>query len=416
MLFVCADHYPFSGACTGLLHNMFYEGGLIQDIGNVHVATCRYSWRESEIEKNNSVIIHRFTLCTFMSVRELISGFGNIKVKIRGIGSKFYNHIMSLNKRNASILNLSLVNEISKNLDLLCSNEKYDVIVGLAGCYEMSFASIEVAKRNNTKFILYQVDPFSTNETLSRFSYEEKLTLEKKLYTESDRIVTTPIIWNEISTVFPSELLKKTIIMEFPNVSSKVLKNKKEHSDYVSCLFAGRVYKGIRNPSYAIRLFSGLKNDRIILSLLGVTECEIHNYISRKDISSNIVFGGLVSIEKAKNAMAEADILVNIGNTMHNQVPSKLFEYISTGKPIINLCCNEDCPSQEYLKKYPLSLSIVENGDNIENQRKQLVEFIRENIGKQVDKNLVIELYKEFTPKHCAEVLSSLINSVVGEE
>ena len=51
---------------------------------------------------------------------------------------------------------------------------------------------------------------------------------------------------------------------------------------------------------------------------------------------------------------------MNIGNAVDNQMPSKIFEYISTGKPIINIFKSTDCPTLKYLGRYPLVLNIHE--------------------------------------------------------
>ena len=48
------------------------------------------------------------------------------------------------------------------------------------------------------------------------------------------------------------------------------------------------------------------------------------------------------------------------GNKVDNQVPSKIFDYISLGKPIINVYTSEKDPALEYLKQYPLALNISE--------------------------------------------------------
>ena len=55
-----------------------------------------------------------------------------------------------------------------------------------------------------------------------------------------------------------------------------------------------------------------------------------------KNISKNIHFLGKKRKEDIIRIYQEADILVNIGNSIDNQMPSKIFEYISTGKPILN--------------------------------------------------------------------------------
>ena len=88
--------------------------------------------------------------------------------------------------------------------------------------------------------------------------------------------------------------------------------------------------------------------------------------------------------------MAEAydrtDVLINIGNSVLNQMPSKIFEYISSGKPIINVFKSPDCPTLKYLTRYPLALNLFE-GEITEHPAEKAAAiraFCRETRGKRV--------------------------------
>ena len=58
---------------------------------------------------------------------------------------------------------------------------------------------------------------------------------------------------------------------------------------------------------------------------------------------------GRVSHTVAIQYMSEADFLLNIGNSISSMVPSKIFEYISTGKPIISIYSNINDSSQYFI-------------------------------------------------------------------
>jgi hypothetical protein len=75
--------------------------------------------------------------------------------------------------------------------------------------------------------------------------------------------------------------------------------------------------------------------------------------------------------------MKEANILVNIGNKSPYELPSKVVEYASFGKPVLNIARIEKDTSMEFFKAYPASLCLLENGElgdsaHVEN----LVQFI----------------------------------------
>ena len=67
---------------------------------------------------------------------------------------------------------------------------------------------------------------------------------------------------------------------------------------------------------------------------------------------------GRVDKDTARRYISEADILVNIGNTVDNMLPSKVLECVSSGKRVLNLCQIENCPSLPYFEKYGNSLAL----------------------------------------------------------
>ena len=74
--------------------------------------------------------------------------------------------------------------------------------------------------------------------------------------------------------------------------------------------------------------------------------------------------------------MNDCDVLINVGNESPNQTPSKVFDYISTMKCIINFYSINDDTSKWYLSNYPYVLNI-KNGGNVEDDTKKFIEFAK---------------------------------------
>ena len=83
----------------------------------------------------------------------------------------------------------------------------------------------------------------------------------------------------------------------------------------------------------------------------------------------------LQSPEIAIDALMNSDILVNIGNTVEFQIPGKIFEYMSTGKPIVHFSKLPEDPALKYLQKYPRVLIIKEWEGNDEQMVNHLEVF-----------------------------------------
>ena len=111
----------------------------------------------------------------------------------------------------------------------------------------------------------------------------------------------------------------------------------------------------------------------------------------------------------ALQAMADADVLINIGNSVPVHMPSKTLEYINTGKPMVNFYKLSDCPTLYYTKSYPLALNLFEEENDLDAAAAQFVQFCEENIGKTVDRDFVEQEYANCTAKYIAEQISAIL-------
>ena len=126
------------------------------------------------------------------------------------------------------------------------------------------------------------------------------------------------------------------------------------NSEKINCVFLGNLYHKIREPEYLFNLFSKINSNAVLYvvgELIGISKSYIEEWVDKLD--GKLVYCGRVSQEEALAIISKADVLVNIGNVTTNQCPSKVIDYISTGKPIINIAKIDDCTSEVCLRKYP---------------------------------------------------------------
>lgn len=133
-------------------------------------------------------------------------------------------------------------------------------------------------------------------------------------------------------------------------------------------IFLGRLYPTIRRPDFLLALFSALLVSRPAegyeLHFYGETrECDASFSPYRDLIGRSIHLHGPVPREHAVAAMRSADVLVNIGNDTRYQLPSKIVEYATTGKPILNLARYPDDSSARFLAGYPGQLTLLARGE-----------------------------------------------------
>ena len=179
----------------------------------------------------------------------------------------------------------------------------------------------------------------------------------------------------------------------------------------VQCRFFGSLYREIRNPSAAVRLFSALGGDaemRFIGRIVDGTEAEFF------PAGCGCAHVDELSGEALAAEYAAAEVLVNLGNTVDNQMPSKIFEYISTGKPILNIHPSPACPTLTYIEKYPLGLNVAEAEilADVAGCAGKVRAFCRETRGKRVSAETVLRLYAENTYEAFAAKLAEAVESL----
>lgn len=407
VLFVCVDRYPYDGACTSLLKKIFFNGGLIEKGNEIHIATYRQQYDDKDEEIVDEVRIHRLLSPRFLSISEFVRHKREMSLLIKGIFVKIKKHVEQKLKNGYEDLDRAQIAECKKYLRALFEKENFDIVVGVAGCYEMAIAAQEISEEKYVSYVLYQVDPFTDNIMFSPKSASKRMEIEKKLYRCSQKVFTTEIILSKMKKRMSKEELLNTEVMEFPGVSIDFSKGDRQQTcDGVDCVFTGRIYRGVRNPTYIIKMFNEFPRN-IRLKLYGVTEKELKDIFSIEALPNNVICYGLVSVEEAESAMKNADVLVNIGNIMLNQVPSKLFSYISTGKPLLNICANHECPSKRYLEHYPYAMSIDETQSCDDATVKEVMKFLTGNAGKMCDLHEIETLYEKCTPKYVASQMQA---------
>ena len=87
---------------------------------------------------------------------------------------------------------------------------------------------------------------------------------------------------------------------------------------------------------------------------------------------SKHIFNSQVPRDEALQLMTKSfHCLVSVGNLNSNQIPSKVIEYIATGKPIIHFTEIDDDPVMHIAEQFN-NLFIIKKDTNIENFKKEL--------------------------------------------
>ncbi|MDD3430105.1 MAG: hypothetical protein PHG02_08905, partial [Oscillospiraceae bacterium] len=230
--------------------------------------------------------------------------------------------------------------------------------------------------------------------------------LEYAVYNAAQGIITTPIIKAEAMQDARRVFAHKIVGAEFPNVkpitqvpaSDDIIFDEND----INVVFTGLLYSDIRNPEYTLELFSRIQNPKLKLYLIG-GGCPATVAKYKQIMGSRLIVNEGISMQASFNCMSKADILLNIGNTATNQVPSKIFDYFSIGGPIVNVCKSRSCPTLPYVKHYPLSLNLFEEQNCLQQQAEALEHFCVQKAGQKVPFAMTEKLYAPSTAFYVAK-------------
>ena len=200
----------------------------------------------------------------------------------------------------------------------------------------------------------------------------------------------------------------KIHISDFPLFTPTVRRQDKKNNIF---LFGGTLNSDYRNPKYCCEFFTELLESKEGFTLELYTKCDCMDMLLeyQKAADKTISISGFIPHSKMKSKIDDAYMLVNIVNKGMKMVPAKIFEMMSTMKPIIHFYHDEDDSCLTYLRKYPLACMINETKSVNDNIQKYL-EF-EERI-KQISKNdietiqnSIINSFALNTPRYTAEVI-----------
>jgi len=225
---------------------------------------------------------------------------------------------------------------------------------------------------------------------------DETAELYRKLYnSNSDKILVIPPLLNKIFLQ--------------PVISQNSLFN----HDAVVLLYVGGFHGTIRSPVHLLNLFEKLlKNPQMSgitlqLHFIGAEVGFIERELDKRPILINRIFShGRTSQTLAMQAMFEADLLINIGNSTSYQLPSKVVEYMATGKPILNITTIENDTSSRKFQHYPLHFNWAVHGPN---DLDGLCAFIKKNIGTAIPFEVAQTYVRDFTLNSIADRYLSAI-------
>ena len=407
LLIVALEYYPIQNAVTSIIGRFV---SLLSGRFDITIATQNSTNGLSE-ETISGIPVIRTPFHAF-SKRENTHN-NNVSDLVKML------YFKSLSKYNRDDIGRKdiyyFTSEICKKINI----KKYNLILSFSNPFLSHCCASVLAEKFGVPWIAYYFDPFFSYAALDDSNILNRKKAEERVLSIASRILMT-YPTNENYERLGIAFQNKIVMAETPGITDSFFfgnntrGNKESFPTNCKCYFVGNLYKDIRRPDMTIRAFSLLR-DSMDLYFVGELYRSFHDDI--KSISKNIHFLGKKGKEDIIRIYQEADILVNIGNSIDNQMPSKIFEYISTGKPILNFYKIANCPTLKYLNRYPLALNIFENDlkNDIENNIRKIKDFCLKNKRESIPFSWIKDHYKSNTDEEVATFLGEQIQGVLQE-
>lgn len=286
-------------------------------------------------------------------------------------------------------------------------------------CVQEPFWAELCVFKNHSSYsrLVYQVDPGGLQTIKLPMSQLKRIRLETKVFSKADHIFTTPILLKQYSAnehYIP--FLEKMTAVEFPNIQKPLLSGNSIFNfdkNYINIIYSGMIYDDYRDPTFFLSLIEYLIKSgvRIRCYFLGdICGTSVSRF--QNTLPNNVFTHEKVPLHDSFATMNEADFLLNIGNSIENMVPSKIFDYFSTGKPIINMQSIKNCPAIPYFNNYPLQISFKPSSDKIQSSE-QLLNFLITFQNKKIPFENVLNQFSTATPDYIATQLENVLERIL---
>lgn len=317
------------------------------------------------------------------------------------------------NKKFFKILNLLDSNDLGKgkyfnfkitDKELKSLNKiktKYDALLWYATPFNKFSLVKQIKEMLGIKDLyVYTLDPYVDSVYSKPDEIDERLQLETEVYTCASKIFIPKEIYDR-ANLSPVKSFNNKVVF-IPNVV--IEDNSKyrcvEKKEVVNFVYSGIFYTDIRNPKNLLELFLKLPSNYHLH--LYYRDCEnIINKYKEKLGDRLHVNGFIYDQEEYKKVIGKADFLINLGNIVDNQIPSKMFAYVSFGVPVIHFTNNPKDYTNDLFKNYPIFATFDYNNCPIN----KLIEYVKNHLGKSIDYSEISKCFNEYTIENVVKKL-----------
>lgn len=289
-------------------------------------------------------------------------------------------------------------------------NNKYDAIVPCMYPVEGVLAALD---SSCNKVIPYLFDNFVDCNDYYRFYifkkifYNSNMKLMSSILSKSSGVIATPTFKPFMESYFKNI---KINYCEHPLLANRTMENLLTHEGQVKCLYAGSLVRNYIVPENCLSFIDMIskKMDICVNFYIGGNALES---VKQASISNPrlVSWADFIPRDQLIGEYKNYDIFISIAERSGKQFSSKIFDYISTGKPIIHFYEAENDINLNVLRKYPNALLIKSDEFKNSNLLSEYLKFFSKK-NDRVDYDIIKKLYADADPLYTCQILETMLN------
>lgn len=413
IVFLVGSYHPFSSAVSNCVYNVALA---LSDRHTVTVV-CEKSYAgQANQETLDGHKVLRF-MTAEASQREVLESRWNDTTgfirRLHWVIYRLYRVLASLRIIfSRTTVRTDLVDGFQKALEMV--KDRVDIIIPASSPFESVIAAIKYKSENASQSLIvpYLFDQFAENDLLHRLNICKVLKRSAHIRLERGALLQshTVLAIHSLQPHFSKEhsTITNILYVEHPLIV-KGANSRSLDRDEIVIAYVGSLNHNYVVPHYLLQIFerSDLECARLHFYIRGNCFDVIEKYCNR--LPTRAVNHGSVDKIRANKAKLESNILINIGERRGRQVSSKIFEYMSIGKPIVHFYSVDSDINLKILARYPLALCLKQDVGILATNVVLFENFCRRHYNSYVPFEIVEKLFAEAVPKTTANTIENLI-------
>ena len=396
VLFLLGNLYPYSSANAECVKNV--SASLSEKKIDVHFLSFG--------EKN--LILRDDNYHTVKAFRYL--GNSLYRGEKNGLTRKMYLACCNMFEPPFPLYSKCLKNEFYSMLKKLYAIYRFQKIISVIQPIEAALAVADFKEDYpEIQMIVYEVDSITDDPIYDsgwRKLYKKKsLRIEKKIYDCADLVIHIDSHEQYFNDRYYDRWRNKFKISGLPMISSKYSVDCINNvTSIYEVAYTGSLSEKWRSPQYFYKLIKNISEIQLHVTFCS-RGCDEMLQKMQQESPENITARGYVGVEEVIKLYKSSHLLLSIGNEGTNILPSKIYQYISSGLPIIHIASNNDDVCIPILNKYG-NCVIINKQKTLYDNKRELLGFINSGLNLKRFDNIV-NAFVENTPEYVGNMIIS---------